>query len=186
MTSFQDSKPQSPANIQSLIIRNPLTVRLDISVSKAIALMAEADSSYVIVVDAANQSQAVGIFTERDLVRVSVQRLDLEQLMMDSVMSHPVISIQEESISTITDIKTIAAIFQKHHIRHLALLAGDRLVGLLIQDSLIELLTQQVSQLTIAEERSQLALKGANDAIWDWDLDRNTKFFASMETDARL
>jgi PAS domain S-box-containing protein len=141
-------------------------------------MMAEADSSYVIVVDEANQSQAVGIFTERDLVRVSAQGLDLEQLMMDSVMSHPVISIQEESISTITDINTIAAIFQKDHIRHLAVLAGDRLVGLLIQDSLIELLIQQVSQLTIAEERSQLALKGANDAIWDWDLDRNTKFFS--------
>ena len=178
MTLSPDSKPKSPPNIQSLIIRNPLTVRLDTSVSKAIAMMAEADSSYVIIVDAANQSQAVGIFTERDLVRVSTQGLNLEQLIIDSVMSHPVISIQEESISTVTDINTIAAIFQKDHIRHLAVLAGDRLVGLLIQDSLIELLTQQVSQLTIAEERSQLALKGANDAIWDWDLDRNTKFFS--------
>ena len=77
MTSYHNSKLQNQTNIQYLIIRNPLTVTLDTSVSKAIALMAEADSSYVIVLEEANQSQAVGIFTERDVVRVSAKRLDL-------------------------------------------------------------------------------------------------------------
>ena len=179
MNISQDLSPKSPINIQSLIVRNPLTVTLGTSVGRAIALMAEVDSSYVIVVDENKLSQGMGIFTERDLVRVSAQRLDLQQLTMDSVMSHPMISIQEESVSTITDINVISAIFQKHQIRHLAVLSGDRLVGLLIQDNLIELLAQQVSQLALSEERSKLALKGANDAIWDWDLEHNTKFFSS-------
>jgi len=182
MTSSQDSKPKSPANIQSLIIRNPLTFTLDTPVSKAIAMMAEADSSYVIALDEATQSQAVGIFTERDLVRVNAQRLDLEQLIVRSVMSHPLISIQESAIASThinaVNINKIIAIFQKHHIRHLAVLEGDRLVGFLILDKLMELLTQQISQLALAEERAKLALKGANDAIWDWDLDRNTKFYS--------
>ncbi|MEI6332905.1 MAG: PAS domain S-box protein [Pseudanabaena sp. ELA645] len=182
MTSSPDSKPKSPANIQSLIIRNPLTVTLDTSVSKAIAVMAEADSSYVIALDEATQSQAVGIFTERDLVRVNAQRLDLEQLIVRSVMSHPVISIQESVIASTeinaVNINEIIAIFQKYQIRHLAVLEGDRLAGLLIQSNLIELLSQQVTRLVLVEERSQLALKGSNDAIWDWDLERNTKFFS--------
>jgi PAS domain S-box-containing protein len=170
MNLSQDLSSKSPINIQSLIIRNPLIVTLNTSVGKAIALMAEVDSSYVIVLDKINQSQAVGIFTERDLVRVSAQRLDLDQ---------PVISIQEESISTITDINVIIAIFQKHQIRHLAVLSGDRLTGMLIKVNLIELLTQQVSQLALVGERANLALKGSNDAIWDWDLEHNTKFFSS-------
>ena len=104
MNISQDLSPKSPINIQSLIVRNPLTVTLGTSVGRAIALMAEVDSSYVIVVDENKLSQGMGIFTERDLVRVSAQRLDLQQLTMDSVMSHPMISIQEESVSTITDI----------------------------------------------------------------------------------
>ena len=183
MNISQDLSPKSPINIQSLIVRNPLTVTLGTSVGRAIAMMAESDSGYVIVLDEINQSQAVGIFTERDLVRVSAQRLDLQQLTMISVMSHPMISIQESAIAS-TDINAvninkIIAIFQKHQIRHLAVLEGDRLVGLLIQDNLIELLAQQVSQLALSEERSKLALKGANDAIWDWDLEHNTKFFSS-------
>jgi PAS domain S-box-containing protein len=178
MNLSQDLSSKSPINIQSLIIRNPLTVTLNTSVGRAIAMMAEADSSYVIVLDEINQSQAVGIFTERDLVRVSAQRLDLDQLTMISVINQPVISIQESAIATITDINAIIAIFQKHRIRYLAVLEGDRFVGLLSQDNLSELLTQQVSQLTLMVERAQLALKGANDAIWDWDLEHNTKFFS--------
>jgi PAS domain S-box-containing protein len=178
MNLSQDLSSKSPINIQSLIIRNPLTVTLDTSVGRAIALMAESDSGYVIVLDEINQSQAVGIFTEGDLVRVSAQRLNLDQLTMISVINQPVISIQESAIATITDINAIIAIFQKHQIRYLAVLEGDRFVGLLSQDNLSELLTQQVSQLTLMVERAQLALKGANDAIWDWDLEHNTKFFS--------
>ncbi|NMF60469.1 PAS domain S-box protein [Pseudanabaena yagii] len=178
MTSLPNLNLQASEKIQSLIIRNPLTIALDTSVGKAIAMMAEHNSSYIIVVDEANQSQAVGIFTERDVVSVGAQRVDLELLTMQSVISHSVISIQEESIATITSINTIVAIFQKHQIRHLPVLEGDRLVGLLIQDSLIELLTQQITRLTLIGERAQLALKGSNDAIWDWDLERNTKFFS--------
>lgn len=148
MNLSQDLSSKSPINILSLITRNPLTVTLDTSVDKAIALMAAANSSYVIVVDEAKQSQGMGIFTERDLVRISAQRLDLEQLMMKAVMSHPVISIQEESIAIITDINAIIAILQKHQIRHLAVLEGDRLIGLLTQDNLMKFLTEQVTQLT--------------------------------------
>ena len=183
MNISQDLSPKSPINIQSLIVRNPLTVTLGTSVGRAIAMMAETDSGYVIVLDEINQSQAVGIFTERDLVRVSAQRLDLQQLTMISVMSQPVVSIQESAIAS-TDINAvninkIIAIFQKHQIRHLAVLEGDRLTGLLIKVNLIELLTQQVSQLALVGERANLALKGSNDAIWDWDLEHNTKFFSS-------
>jgi signal transduction histidine kinase len=86
----------------------------------------------------------IGLLTERDIIRLSSKGKPFEQLLIQQVMSHPVISIQE---SELTDIKAALSLFKEHSIRHLPVLQGDRIVGLLAQESLTEMLAQTVLQL---------------------------------------
>ena len=103
----------------------------------AIASMEKTGSSCVLVVGSHNDSEAnnlIGIFTEHDIFHITAQRVPLDQLSMQSVMHHPVITIQE---SALIDIPSVLNIFQQHRIHHLPVLDGDRLVGILVKDNLI-------------------------------------------------
>ena len=128
-----------PRDILSAISLNPLIVAPELNVIEAIALMDKTGSSYVIVCRE-GASQVLGIFTERDVIRLNSQRLPLDQLAIQSVMSHPVMTIQ---VSELTDINAVMTLFQEHSLRHLPVLDGDRLVGLLEKENLTELLARQ-------------------------------------------
>ena len=146
------SSPQSPQNMQSAIAFNPLIVPPETTVRDAIVKMGETGSNYVLVAESTHpeSNSLIGILTERDIVRISAQPIALDQLLVEAVMSHPVITIKA---STFTDINVALALFQQHQIRHLPVLDdSDRLVGLLAQDTLIEILTQKVLQLESERE----------------------------------
>ncbi|GBO52342.1 circadian input kinase A [Pseudanabaena sp. lw0831] len=135
-------------DILSAIIRNPLIVAPELNVMEAIAAMSKTGSRCVLVVEKkgteAEGIDLIGILTERDIIRISSKGKPFDQLPIQQVMSHPVISIQE---SELTDIKTALSLFKEHSIRHLPVLEGDRIVGLLAQESLAEMLAQTVLQL---------------------------------------
>lgn len=128
-----------PRDILSAISLNPLIVAPELNVIEAIALMDKTGSSYVIVCRE-DAIQVLGILTERDVIRLNSQRLPLDQLAIQSVMSHPVMTIQ---VSELTDINAVMTLFQEHSLRHLPVLDGDRLVGLLEKENLTELLARQ-------------------------------------------
>ena len=140
----------SPLNqdILSAVIRSPLIVAPEISVMDAIAAMGKTGSRAVLVVQQkgieAEGIDLIGLLTQRDIIRLSSKGKPFEQLLIQQVMSHPVISIQE---SELTDIKAALSLFKEHSIRHLPVLEGDRIVGLLAQESLTEMLAQTVLQL---------------------------------------
>ncbi|MEA5490290.1 MULTISPECIES: ATP-binding protein [Pseudanabaena] len=131
-----------PRDILSAISRNPLIVAPELSALEAIALMDKTGSSYVIV-SRKDASQVLGILTERDIIRLNSQRLPLDQLAIQSVMSHPVMTLQVSELIDI-NINAVIMLFQEHSVRHLPVLDGDRLVGLLEKENLTELLTKQV------------------------------------------
>ncbi|HEY9661534.1 MAG TPA: CBS domain-containing protein, partial [Allocoleopsis sp.] len=139
----------------SAIIRHPLVVTPDTMVIDAIAQMSsvralcmtgaassqfadnpseiqtEARSSCVFVLE---NNQLIGIFTERDVVRLIAQKRTLASLRIREVMTHPVITLRE---SLFTDLFFAINLLQQHRIRHLPLLdESDRLVGLLTHESL--------------------------------------------------
>ena len=146
------SSPQSPQDMQSAIAFNPLIVPPETTVRDAIVKMGETGSNYVLVAESMHpeSNSLIGILTERDIVRISAQPIALDQLLVEAVMSHPVITIKA---STFTNINVALALFQQHQIRHLPVLDdSDRLVGLLAQDTLIEILTQKVLQLESERE----------------------------------
>ncbi|WP_071190830.1 GAF domain-containing protein [Trichormus sp. NMC-1] len=142
----------SEAELKSAIVRHPLMVTADTTVTEAIAQMSgvrgvcsvaqttdnqqdklqiEARSSCVLVVE---NNQLVGIFTERDVVRLSAQKRDLANLAIGDVMNHPVVTLRE---SQFTDLFFAINLLQHHHIRHLPLLDDqNQLVGMLTHESL--------------------------------------------------
>ena len=70
-----------------------------------------------------------GIFTERDLVERIAAGLPLQTLSVGEVMTHPVITWQQDALS---DVFTALSVMQQHHIRHLPILTPQgKLKGLL-------------------------------------------------------
>ena len=145
-------------DIDSAIIRNPLVVAPDTSVSSAIAHMAnlqpKADDiaiehtvensngglcpyglkerlTCVVVVDA---GQVCGLLTERDVVCLCAQNVSLDKVMIRDVVVPHVVTLYEADF---TELGVALQLLQRHNIRHLPLLdAQNRLTGLVTQTTL--------------------------------------------------
>ncbi|BAY23114.1 multi-sensor hybrid histidine kinase [Calothrix sp. NIES-2100] len=139
--------PLTASELKSAIVRDPLVVKLDTMVMDAIAQMSgvraicnatkldelhlEARSSCVLVVE---EGKLLGIFTERDVVRLCAQQRFLENLAIREVMISPVITLHEFEF---TDLFSAVNLLQQYRIRHLPILdEQDRVVGLLTNESL--------------------------------------------------
>lgn len=130
----------SADDLGAAIVRNPLVVKAEASVIEAIALMCESRdidltakvrASCVLVVEG---ERVLGIFTEHDVVSLIAQSRSLETLTMHSVMTSPVIAIQETEF---VDLSSLIEMMQQRHIRHLPILDdSDQLMGLVTIESL--------------------------------------------------
>ncbi|AKG20112.1 GAF domain-containing protein [Calothrix sp. 336/3] len=141
------------AELKSAIIQNALVVEPSITVMEAIAQMSgvrtlcsvgeevtttpfddvhtEARSSCVLIVE---DDKLIGIFTERDVVRLSAKQRSLHDLHIGEVMTRSVITLKE---SAFQDIFLAINLLNQHNIRHLPIVDdSDRLVGLLTHESL--------------------------------------------------
>lgn len=70
-------------------------------------------SSYILVMDG---EKLVGILTERDVVRLAAQELELTHLTIAQVMTQKLITLSE---SDLADLSRVLSIFRHHRIRHL-------------------------------------------------------------------
>lgn len=142
----------SRTDLKAAIIRNPLIVKPKTTVMAAIAQMSsiramcdinqnidkqieeihlEARSSCVLVME---NDRLVGILTERDIVLLSAQQQNLDNLAIEQVIANSIITLRE---SAFTDIFFTINLLQQHHIRHLPIVDDeDRLVGLVTHESL--------------------------------------------------
>jgi PAS domain S-box-containing protein len=103
-------------------------------------------ASCILVVDT---GQILGILTAGDVVRLTAERWDLDNLAISQVMNAPVITL---AVANFTDVAVAIDLFAQHQIDHLPVV-DDRncLVGLLtsasLQPQLTATLTAQVAQL---------------------------------------
>ncbi len=152
LTSLTSASAITQTELTSAIVRNPLIIAPDTTVRDAIAQMSglhtvcststignnrpeelhlEARSSCVLI---AENQKLLGIFTERDVVRLSTEKRSLESLLVREVMAHPVVTLYE---SAFTDLFFVINLLKQRRIRHLPILNDqDQIVGLLTHETL--------------------------------------------------
>lgn len=117
---------------------NPVwTVSPQVKVQKAVQLLTEKQIGALPVL---RDARVIGIISERDIVR-SVYREGLAALEkpVEEVMTHEVIVISAE-----TTLEDCMQLMTDHHFRHLPVLEGDKLVGIVsIRDLIKKVLPQR-------------------------------------------
>ena len=76
--------------IKDLMIKNVVTAKKDLTIKRAIAMLFEKHVGSVVIVD--DQNKCLGIFTERDAIRLVAQGVSMEKELKD-VMSKNVATI---------------------------------------------------------------------------------------------
>lgn len=78
--------------------------------------------------------QLLGIFTERDVVRLSAQGIDFSTVTIAEVMTQQLITLKVSEFETVF---TVLNLFRQHHIRHLPLIdEHSELVGVITTEGL--------------------------------------------------
>jgi CBS domain-containing protein len=154
---FNDPRIATPG-LAEAIDRHPLTVSPDTSLLNVLTGMSQtksplkdiespsdeesplwparnARSSYVLVTQG---TEAVGIFTERDIVRLTARGEDFEGLKIAEVMTHPVITVPEDDLQ---DVFAALFLFRRYRIRHLVVVnAQGQLAGIISPESIRQVL----------------------------------------------
>jgi PAS domain S-box-containing protein len=138
------------------VMRNPACTSPDTKVIEAMTAMSrisEAHANCIVIVE---HEQVVGLLTERDILRLAVQQLPLEQLTLRQVLSHPPVTIRE---SALNDLSTVLNLFEQIQVSHLPIVDdSDRLVGLISNSSLHQILSSIALQQAKEQEQSQTEL----------------------------
>lgn len=144
-------------SVEDAIDRQPLVVTPDTSLTDVISLMSRTRgntcllpdydsaigsysmlgvrSSSVLVMDGA---QLLGIFTERDIVRLTAASEDFTKVKISQVMAHPVITLSRAAFQ---DIFAALFLFRRYRIRHLVIVDDNQqLVGIVSPESLRQVL----------------------------------------------
>jgi CBS domain-containing protein len=95
----------------------------DETVRDAIARMLEADVGSVAVCDG---TRLVGIFTERDVLRLAGEGARMDDLRVGDVMTTRVVTVSPDD-----DILAAARLMGEKRIRHLPVLQGENILGIL-------------------------------------------------------
>ncbi len=109
--------------VQNLITGPPVEVRVDDTLLRVAELMAE-DSIGAVVVH--GDTGPAGVVSERDLVVAVAEGIDLETERAGDVMALDVVTIEARR-----PVSEAAALMMDGGMRHLPVMTGDRLVGVL-------------------------------------------------------
>ena len=114
-------------NIASILAKKGgqvFTVRPEQTIRQALSILAERNVGALVVVD--GNGSPVGILSERDVVRHLARDETVLALAVDKLMTHPVITGVPHD-----DLRSAGTTMTAKHIRHLPVLDGGRLVGVI-------------------------------------------------------
>lgn len=149
---FNDQSFTSP-DLETAIDREPLIISPDTSLVEAIALMgkvrnlscemASDPTTSEFTIPERNHSgcalitvgsRLLGILTERDIVRLTAEKLVFETVTVADVMTQPVITLAH---SNFRDIFAALFLFRRYRIRHLPVIdEADRLLGVISPETI--------------------------------------------------
>ena len=121
--------PEILNQVKEIMVTNVIIISPDRTLSEAARLMEEKDIGSLIVID---RERVTGILTERDFLRIAAKGYDSRTAKVHEGMSKPVVTC--EPMTTITD---AFVLMRTHKVRHLPVIEGDRLVGVVSLRDLI-------------------------------------------------
>lgn len=148
-------------SLDDAIDRQPLIVAPDTPLTTTIALISQAhsrtcgldtgiedvpqvrSSCAIVMADGAPDNEAgksaiLGILTERDVVRLAAENVDVQTLRVADVMVHPVVTLPQ---SALQDIFAALFLFRRYRIRHLPVLdVQGQLLGVISHESIRQIL----------------------------------------------
>jgi PAS domain S-box-containing protein len=101
--------------LEQAIDRKFLTIAPNELITEAIAAMHQAQTSYILVVE---QQRLLGIFTERDVVRLAASKMPLDGVAIAQVMTDELVTLP---LTPTPGICSILSLLRQHQIRHLPL-----------------------------------------------------------------
>jgi CBS domain-containing protein len=110
--------------VKHIMLTNVITASPNMTVKETIKMLYDKHIGCVVAID--EDKKCIGIFTERDAIRLVAKNVQLDQP-LDKVMTKNVITVTEDS-----SINEVRRIICAHRIRHLPVVnQKGRLVGLL-------------------------------------------------------
>jgi PAS domain S-box-containing protein len=151
---------QKLPSLGSIVDRQPLIVAPDLSLAEVIYLMSQAKGHTCLLSDSSTtpnrnaleisaaarhssvlvigDNRLVGIFTERDLVKLTASQTDLQRVTVGDVMTTDPTTLELSENHTVM---TALAMFQQHQIRHLPILDDrQQLIGVVTPDHIRQVL----------------------------------------------
>ena len=117
--------------VKHMMLTNVITVSASMTVKETIEILYNKHIGCVVSID--EDKKCIGIFTERDAIRLVAKNVDLNQP-LGNVMTKNVITIPEDS-----SINAVKRTIQTHSIRHLPVVnKEDKLAGLLSVRALLD------------------------------------------------
>ncbi len=117
--------------VKHMMLTNVITASPSMTVKETIEILYEKHIGCIVSID--EDKKCIGIFTERDTIRLVAENVKLDQP-LSNVMTKNVITIPEDS-----SINEVRRIIQTHSIRHLPVVNQEnRLVGLLSVRALLD------------------------------------------------
>jgi CBS domain-containing protein len=117
--------------VKHVMLTKVITASPSIHVKKIIETLYKKHIGCVVCVD--EENKCIGIFTERDAIRLLAENVELDQP-LGNVMTKSVITIEEDS-----SINEVRRTIQTHSIRHLPVVnKEDKLAGLLSVRALLD------------------------------------------------
>ena len=109
---------------RDLMLKDVVTTHGNVSIKEAIELLFKRHIGCIVIVD--DEQKCIGLFTERDAIRIVAQNVPLDAA-IEKIMTKDPFTVNEDS--TFEEAKSI---IKSHKIRHLPVTSKDgKLVGLI-------------------------------------------------------
>ncbi len=158
-------KEKQVSEIKQIIQESPLTMSPLTPLTEAILEMTTTCSSYVLAVE---QQQLLGIFTERDLVRLVARKTKLDHLSLAEIITKKLITLNQQEIK---DIFQVSKLLNQNKIRHLPVVdEQNRLLGIITPQSINKLIKPEylLRHLKVRDAMATDVIFGfLNDSVFD-------------------
>ncbi|MGL4378658.1 MAG: CBS domain-containing protein, partial [Microcoleaceae cyanobacterium] len=132
---MSSSIPDDYSCIENAIARDPLIVSPETPVIDAISAMNRDQSNYVLIME---KEKLLGIFTERDVVKLTDLEMSLGKIPISQVMTQKLITLP---LDQVRDIFSLLSFLRSAKIRHLPILDEDqKVIGVITPESVRQLL----------------------------------------------